>query len=287
MSEILITNQSTDQAVSPKPKTTISKIFFGTLPRTIISSILLLAIGFVALSSYVLSAIPSNLFDNKVSWAPVPAYGYNLEFIRNSAGQNLSLWELQNPKSDSVVLYLHGNSGRINDFMPDLYTNGGTVFSVAYPGYSESEGSPTPDNVNEAAVLAYDAIVAKGIPHSKITILGHSMGGSPAVYLATQRPLAKKLVLINTFSSVQSMCMRQLSILCAFTGKVFNSASIAKDVKIPVRQFAYKNDLNVPFNEGEKLYENFTGTTDKSFTIMDKNTHTYPEWSLINPILAE
>jgi pimeloyl-ACP methyl ester carboxylesterase len=276
-----------NSTTAPKSKNSISKIFFGSLPKTLISSLLLLAILYVALCSYVLSVIPGSLFDNKVSWAPVPAYGYNLEFIRNSAGQNLSLWELQNPKTDSVILYLHGNSGRINDFMPDLYTAGGTVYSIAYPGYHESEGSPTPDSVNEAAVLAYDEIVnKKGIPESKITILGHSMGGSPATYLASVRPNAKKLVLINTFSSVQSMCMRQLSILCAFTGKVFNSASLAKDVKIPVRQFAYKNDLNVPFNEGEKLYENFTGTTNKSFTIMDKNTHTYPDWSLIGPELA-
>jgi uncharacterized protein len=270
-------NKTTMSTIS----TNLQKIFFDSIPKKIITSILALALVYVLICSYVLSAIPGSLFDNKVSWAPVPSYGYNIQWLKNSANQNISLWEFSNPKSDEAVLYLHGNSGRINDFFPFLYQFGGNVFSVSYPGYHESEGSPTPENVLESATLAYDEIIKKGFPENKITIVGHSMGGSPATYLASTKPAAKKLILINTFSSIQSMCMRSFSVLCAFTGKILNSSEYAKNVTIPVRQFAYRNDLNVPYEEGRKLYENFTNSKDKDFVTMDKNTHTYPDWDLI------
>ncbi len=263
--------------------TNIKKIFFGSSIKSVISSVLILAVVYIGLSFYVAKELPEKLFDNKVSWASVPAYGYNLEFITNKDKQNISLWEFSNPKSDEAMLYLHGNSGRINDFIPPLYFAAGNVYTIAYPGYSESEGSPTPDNVLESAQLAYNKIIEKGYPESKITILGHSMGGAPATYIASKNPNAKKLVLINTFSSVQSMCMRQLSILCVFTSRIFPTMDYAKDVIIPVRQFAYKNDLTVPFQEGEKLFESFVNVknNDKKFIEMFKNTHTYPEWELI------
>ena len=87
----------------------------------------------------------------------------------------------------------------------------------------------------------------KGFPENKITILGHSLGGSSAIYLASQKPQTKQLVLINTFSSIQSLCFPQYSILCVFNGSVFNSAEQAKEVLLPVRHFAYSGDLDIPF----------------------------------------
>ncbi len=74
--------------------------------------------------------------------------------------------------------------------------------SPAYPGYHESEGKSTVDSVHETAVLAYEWLVQKkGFAENKITILGHSLGGSPAIYLAAKKPQAKQLVIINTFST--------------------------------------------------------------------------------------
>jgi uncharacterized protein len=119
--------------------------------------------------------------------------------------------------------------------------------SPAYPGYHESEGSPSVDNVYQTAVDTYDWLVnVKKIPENKIIIFGHSLGGSPAVYLASKKPKANKLVLINTFSSVQSMCSRQASFLCAFTGAIFNTAKNAENVTIAVIQFGYVGDTTIP-----------------------------------------
>lgn len=245
--------------------------------RLLIIIPLSLALLWLLASLYLTSQSASLIFDNKVSWAPVPNFGYDLEFIKDSKNRSISLWTFDNNQTDKVILYLHGNSGRINDFFADLIQYG-TVVSPAYPGYHESEGSPDTEGVYEAALLAYDNLVnTKGVNPNNIIILGHSMGGSPAVYVAGKRPEARKLILINTFSSIQSMCERQYSILCGFTGDLLNTASYAPQVTIPVRQFVYRGDLSVPPAEGDKLFENFTGSTDKQLFDLDKYTHTYPD----------
>jgi pimeloyl-ACP methyl ester carboxylesterase len=232
-------------------------------------------------SFYLAGQSSALIFQNKISWAPIPQYNYKLDFLKNSAGQNFSTWTFENKTTDEYILYLHGNSGRIADLLPNLNAKA-NVISPAYPGYSESEGEPTVDNVYEAALITYNSMVAKGVSESKITILGHSMGGSPATYLASQKPKAKKLVLINTFSSIQSMCFRQYSVLCGFTGNIFNTANYAPKITIPIRHFAYKGDLSVPFAENELLFTYFKDSTDKKFIPMDKYTHTYPDFELIN-----
>ena len=111
------------------------------------------------------------------------------------------------------------------------------------------------------------------------------MGGSPATYLANQKPKAKKLVLINTFSSGQSMCFRTAGIFCGFTGGFFNSAENAKTITVPVAQFAYKGDTTVPFTEGQTLFGYFPKSDKNKFVAMEKDTHSYPDWSLIAPEL--
>ena len=244
----------------------------------------ILIILWLLASLYLTSQSTALIFNNTVSWAPVPNFGYKLEFLRDSKDRAISVWTFDNPNSNKVILYLHGNSGRINDFFVDLKKYG-TVVSPAYPGYHESEGIPDTEGVYEAALLAYDNLVKnKGISPKNIIIMGHSMGGSPAVYVASQRPEAKKLMLINTFSSIKSMCERQYSILCGFTGDILNTSSYATKVTIPVRQFVYKGDLSVPPAEGKKLFQNFTASNDKIIVELDKYTHTYPD---LNEVFAQ
>jgi uncharacterized protein len=243
-------------------------------------------VGLIALwllaSMYLTSQASTLVFQNQVSWASIPEKNfpsYRLNWQKNKANQNLAIWEFDNPSTDQYLIYMHGNAGRLLNFFPEL-TKNFNVISPAYPGYSESEGSPSVDNVYETGVLTYDWLVSNGVPENKITIFGHSMGGSAATYLAKQKPKAKQLVLVNTFSSVQSMCIRQYGPLCVFSGGIFNSALNAKDITIPVRQFAYEGDTTIPFEENQKLFDAM-GSKDKTFTKIGGFTHSYPDFSLI------
>ena len=244
---------------------------------TITSLVALWLIG----SFYLAGQAGSLVFDNKVSWASIPTY-YNSkqEFVKSPDGRNIEILTFENPQSDEYIIYFHGNAGRLLQFIPELNKKANIV-SPAYPGYHASEGKPTVENTYQTATTTYENLLKKGIPENKITILGHSMGGSPAIKLASLRPKAKKLVLINTFSSVQSMCFADFSIFCTFTNTIFNSAENAKLVTIPVRQFGYQGDTTVPFIESQKLYTYFEKTTDKKFITMTNFTHSYPDFEMI------
>lgn len=273
-------NSATHSEATSSNQKSIKRFSISNLKNTLTnwkfwaSFVSILIILWLIISFYLYGQAASLVFNNKISLAPVPAYGYELDFVRNKADQNISMWYFPNPNTDKVVLYLHGNTGRIADYFVNLRQYG-SVLSPAYPGYHESEGSPTPENTLETALLAYNYLVnEKKVPEEKILILGHSLGGSPATYLASQKPNAKKLILVNTFSSVQSMCFRQYSIFCVFAGGIFNTASYAEQVKIPVRQFVYKQDLTVPPDQGRTLFTYFK-VEDKKLTELDQFTHTY------------
>ncbi len=200
--------------------------------------------------------------------------------IKNNKSQNLSLWEFGNIRSDEYILYFHGNGGRNFNFFSEL-TKKSTVISPAYPGYAESEGSPTVENSYETGELAYKWLLEKVIPENKITIFGHSLGGSMAVRVAANHPKARRLIILNSFSSVQSMCFKDYLILCAFGGGLFNSAEDAKKVTIPSRIFGLIGDETVPFEESKKLYEYFTSTSDKKFITTTVGSHNFPDWEMI------
>jgi len=240
-----------------------------------------IVIVWVSGSLFVLFQTPSVLFQNQSSKTLKLNYGnFEQNWVNNSQGQRISLWYFAQA-NNKTILYLHGNGGRSANIIASLNTQA-NVLSVAYPGYHESEGKPSVDGTYEAAEIAYNWLVnEKKIEEKNITILGHSMGGSPAVYLATRKTDAKQLVIINTFSSVQSMCFNSFWIFCALNGDYFNSASLASGVTIPIRQFAYKNDDSVPFEEGQKLYNYFNKSGDKQFIVMNKGTHNNPDFDQI------
>jgi uncharacterized protein len=245
-------------------------------------SIVSLVIIWLLVSLYLASQATNLVFNNKVSWTSVPSVAdlnYKLDWQKNKNGKTFSIWSFENPSSDKYIIYYHGNAGRLLHFFPELISDY-NIISPAYNGYSESEGDPSVDATYDVAIKTYDWLVAKGVSEDKITIFGHSMGGSPATYVASQRPKASKLVVVNTFSSIMSMCTKQYGPLCIFTGSVFNSVEHAKSVTIPVYVFAYIGDTTVPFGEGKKLFEAFK-SQNKTFIELDGNTHSYPKFDVI------
>ncbi len=238
-------------------------------------------------SAYLRFTSASRIFNTFPSSVTTSDDGYTNIFLNGVKGKKISVYKYESKSvipSDKVIIYAHGNAGRINFFFPELQKVG-TVYSPAYPGFSESEGSPSMEGSYDAAIKTYDYLVNdQKIDEKRITIFGHSLGGSIATYLASQRPNANKLVLVNTFSSIQSMCYRQYGILCVFAYDLLNSAENAKKVTMPVIQFALPTDKTVPYQEGQKLFTYFNQKTSK-FVTMDKYTHAYLDWEVIRPEL--
>lgn len=151
------------------------------------------------------------------------------------------------------ILYLHGTWGRLPYIIEGLndYSN---VLSVSYPGYSDSTGSSNTDLVNETAVLGLEYLNKTfGIENKNITVLGHSLGGSPAFHLASKYENLKSVVTVNTFTSMQKMCERQYYILCIFSGEIHPSYRYAKEARSRMKIIHNPKDEFIPQTMGKEL----------------------------------
>ncbi len=238
----------------------------------VLSTLLLLwALGML----YVQVSLTDEVFDEELAYLAEPSqFDYDLSFIQIDTGDKISLWWLENDKSDEVILYLHGNAGRTYHLIEGLAKDY-SVLSPAYPSYHESEGSVSDEGSFDTAQKSYDWLVEKGYDESNIIIYGHSMGGAVAINLASKKDKAQKLITVNTFNSVFSMCWDDYVIICLPARSIFPSSKFAENVKIPVRQYHFEDDKKVPYSEGQKLSKHFTNSSDYKFIDLIADTHSY------------
>jgi len=164
------------------------------------------------------------------------------------------------PADAPVVLFLHGNAGNIGmrAEVAAWFASGAhvRVLMLDYTGYGGNDGSPTEDEINADALAAFDHLVAAGVAPSRIVLYGESIGGAPAVYVATQRRAAG-LVAQSTLSSLSSVALRKfpfLPLAALFVRGSFPSAERIATIDMPVLVVHGRRDSIVPFAEGERLF---------------------------------
>ncbi|MCD4848929.1 MAG: alpha/beta hydrolase [Candidatus Aegiribacteria sp.] len=116
-----------------------------------------------------------------------------------------------NEGSDEAVIYFGGNAERPEANIPDfkLIFDNRTVYLINYRGYGESGGSPTEEGLYADALAIYDHISQN---HSKVTVIGRSLGTGVATYLASVREV-DKLVLIEPFDCLVTVARAAYPVL--------------------------------------------------------------------------
>ena len=107
---------------------------------------------------------------------------------------------IMNEGSNEAVIYFGGNGERPEANIPDfkhIFDNQ-TVYLINYRGYGESDGSPTEEGLYSDALAIYDHVSQN---HSKITVIGRSLGTGVATNLASER-CVDRLVLIEPFDNM-------------------------------------------------------------------------------------
>ncbi|MBA2352593.1 MAG: alpha/beta hydrolase [Burkholderiales bacterium] len=180
--------------------------------------------------------------------------------IQSADGNALHAWYVPADAARGVVLFVHGNAGNVShrlDAFGVFNEAGLSTLIFDYRGYGKSTGTPSERNTYEDAQAAWDYLTGvRGIPPQRIVIIGESLGGAIAAWLAA-RVDAGALVLTCTFTSLPELAG---SLYPLFPSKVlsrfdYDTRGSLASVHSPVLVAHAPDDSIVPYAHGLELFE--------------------------------
>jgi len=158
------------------------------------------------------------------------------------------------------ILQLHGNADSAFSawqmrHCQALRRVGFSVMDIDYRGFGLTPGIASEAGMYEDAEAAYKALLLRGVPPSRVILLGHSLGSGPAVLLATRHEAAA-LVLFGAFTSIPDAAADEYPLLpVRYVASVqFNSLARMHEVHMPVIITHSRADTLVPYSHALRLY---------------------------------
>lgn len=160
-----------------------------------------------------------------------------------------------------TVMVFHGNASSIDSNMHifrDLQSAGHGVWSMGYPGYPGTDGTPTQRSLVNAAVDQYEHLLAMGVEN--IAFYGTSLGAGMAAQLAA-RHQPDMLIVDAPFNSVLDMARHQMPILptSALLKDRWMSDKALEGLNVPLIWIHGTADNVIPIAQGQKLFDGYTG----------------------------
>jgi abhydrolase domain-containing protein 17 len=176
-----------------------------------------------------------------------------LRKLRGPDGRDIAVLHLPNPQARFTIWFFHGNAedlGDVEPFLQQLHAAGFAVFAFDYPGYGLSEGRPSEAALYAAARTARNFLRNElRVPSAKTILYGRSVGGGPAVQMATEEPVGGLVVQSGFMSAFRVMTRWPLLPFDQFK----NLAKMPR-VLCPVLVMHGWEDEVVAFYHGEALF---------------------------------
>ena len=177
--------------------------------------------------------------------------------IETADGERVIVWHVPPAAGKPVILYFHGNGGalahRIVRFR-GLIAGGNGLLALSYRGYGGSSGSPTEAGLFADAAAIY-AFAAERYAASRIVAFGESLGTGVAIWLATEKPVAR-VILQAPYTSIADVGAAAYPFLPVrlFLKDRFRSDERVGRLTAPVLIIHGERDRVVPIEFGERLY---------------------------------
>ncbi len=174
-------------------------------------------------------------------------------------GETINIIVLNEGQS-KAILYFGGNAESMSesaDYIAAQFPKF-TVYLMDYRGYGRSSGVSSEKAYYSDALKLYDMVKKN---HTDISVGGRSLGSAVAVYLASQRDVAK-LALITPFDSIVNVAQARypfypVSFLLRDT---FDVVDRVKEISAPTFIVFAQQDQVIPRIRTEKLIEAFPKT---------------------------
>ncbi len=227
--------------------------------------VLLIALGYTAVVALVY------VFQSRLVYFPQIGRGiaatpqahglaYEEVTLKTADGEKLAAWWVPHERALGVVVIFHGNAGNIShriDYLTMFHRLGYSSLLLDYRGYGRSTGSPSEEGTYRDAEAAWQWLTKeRGVPARDIVVLGESLGGAVAVWLAA-RVAPRALVVASCFTSVPELGAQvypflPVRLISRFS---YDSLGTIKSVKAPVLIAHSREDDIIPFAHGKALYD--------------------------------
>ncbi|MFL6449013.1 MAG: alpha/beta hydrolase [Bryobacteraceae bacterium] len=190
-------------------------------------------------------------------WSDQQRAGAEDVWLRSQDGVKLNAWWFPERHADYATLFLHGNAGNVThrvDHAESVKKAGSAILVLDYRGYGRSEGRPSEAGLYRDADAAYDEVVRRGYPPSRIIVHGESLGTAVATELASRRHCAA-LILESPLASLSRMATQVVPVLGPVLAHGFNTERRIGDVRVPVLIIHGDADDIVPFSQGRAVFE--------------------------------
>lgn len=162
-----------------------------------------------------------------------------------------------NPGQPKALLYFGGNGERIEDRRDDVgrWFPDRTIYLLPYRGYGASDGAPSEASLVDDAQALYDKVART---HSRIAVIGRSLGTGVAMQLAVRRPI-ERLVLVTPFDSMLRVAQAQYPFVPVswLLKDRYESWRVAASVRCPVLVMRSEDDMLVTPDRTAALVASF------------------------------
>ena len=176
--------------------------------------------------------------------------------IISSNNEKIKTWSV-NPDNRKAVIYFGGNAENVlynaTDLQQALPEH--SIYLVNYRGYGGSSGSPSQQALFADALNIFDTLQAR---HQQISVIGRSLGSSVSLYLASQRPV-DKMILVTPFDSAVAVAQQAFPIypVRLLLKDKYESIHYAAKTSAPALLLIAENDNVIPHRHSLKLAEAF------------------------------
>lgn len=215
---------------------------------------------FALFALYALAVLAVFFFGETIAFVP-PKTAYEIDWpgyiaIETREGETVAARWSPRTDANKTVLFAHGNAEDLANLSPVIRgfnEMGYSVLVFDYAGYGRSAGKPSEEGLYASSLAAWDFLTnIQKIAPENIVVVGYSMGGASACYLASVENPAG-IVLISAFASP----MHVMAPFDFLPWNFLNNRAWAKNVKCPVLLIHGTMDKTVPYRNAPLLAKAF------------------------------
>lgn len=179
-------------------------------------------------------------------------------------GTRISAWFFSAADARMGLIFFHGNGENLGTMLhvnlfERLQELQVSFLAVDYPGYGNSQGTPSEKTLLETAQKCVDWMHQES-PDRKIVVCGWSLGAAVAIQTAAANPdRVNGVIALSAWTSLPAVAAEHYPgfLVRWLLDEKYDSISAAQDIKLPVLLIHGIQDRVIPISHGRRLAMGF------------------------------